>query len=120
MFDFISGQVLNILAARRLGGQEPPFADLKRTLPPKTPVTPVARGATAEDQLLFGSTAYAPAPRIPVKPGEPITPENRVRDVLRRIRDRQRTTGPLPDLLPDTLPESQDERHLGTRLDMYA
>jgi hypothetical protein len=118
MFDFISGQVLNILAARRLGGLETPLADLKR--PPDTPVTPVARGATAEDQLLFGSTAYAPAPRIPVKPDEPIAPENRVRDVLRRIRGQQRTTGPLPDPLPDTPPESQDERHLGTRLDLYA
>ena len=117
MFEFISGQVLNIMAARRLGGLESPLVDLKR--PPDTPVTPVARGTTAEDQLLFGSTAYAPAPRNPVKPDEPVAPENRVRDVLRRIRDRQRT-GPLPDPLPDIPPESQDERQLGTRLDLYA
>ncbi len=119
MFDFISGQVLNVLAARRLGAFDTPAADLKRALPPDSPVAPVARGATSEDQALFGSTAYVPAPRIAVKPDEPVAPENRVRDVLRRVRDRQRT-GPIPGPLPDAPAETPDASQLGTRLDLYA
>ncbi len=120
MFEFLSGQVLNLLASRRLGGLESSVADVKRLLPSEAPTTPIARGATAEDQVLLGAAPYSPPPSLPLKPNEPVAPENRVRDALRRLRDRQRPIGPFPDPLPEAQPEVHPEGSLGTRLDLYA
>ncbi len=119
MFDFISGQVLNLIATRRPGGMESALPDAKRHLPPEAPPTPVARGATAEDQVLLGSAAYVPPPPVPVKPNEPPVPDNRVRDVLRKLRERHHP-GPIPDPLPDEPAGARDNGGLGARLDLYA
>ena len=121
MFDFISTQVLNLLATRQPGGLGSSFPDTKRLLPPEIPTAPVARGATAEDQVLLGGTPYAPLPPVPLKPNEPVAPENRVRDVLRKLRERPRNPGPIPDPLPEAFPaETQNDCVLGKRLDLYA
>jgi hypothetical protein len=119
VFDFLGGQVLNLLTVRRLGGPEAPLPETKRLLPPEIPTTPIARGATAEDQVLLGAAPYAPGPPIPLKPNEPAAPENRVRDVLRRVRDRQRQLGPIPDPLPE-VPDPENDGLVGKRLDLYA
>jgi hypothetical protein len=120
MFDFLSGQILSVVSARRSGSTDGALADPRRLTELQAPKVPVARGAASEDQVFLSGATPPPAPPIPVKPSQPTETGNRVQEALRRLRAlRRKSRGDPPD--PDQ-PDHEEEEppSAGHRFDRWA
>lgn len=93
MFDFLSNQILGILATRRVGGADPASPEASHLVEREMPRALTARPASTEDQVFLSGAARVPPPPLPVKPSEPTETGNRVRDALRRLRAFGRRSG---------------------------
>jgi hypothetical protein len=120
MFDFLSGQILSVVAARRSGNADGALAEPRRQAELQAPKVPVARGAASEDQVVLSGATPPPAPPIPVKPSQPTETGNRVQEALRRLRAlRRKSRHDPPD--PDQADhEEEDSPSAGHRFDRWA
>jgi hypothetical protein len=120
MFDFLSGQILSVVAARRSGNADGALAEPRRQAELQAPKVPVARGTAAEDQVFLSGATPPPAPPIPVKPSQPTETGNRVQEALRRLRAlRRKSRHDPPD--PDQADhEEEDSPSAGHRFDRWA
>ena len=121
MFDFLSNQILSIVASRRSGGADGVVAETRRSMELDAPKTPVARPATTEDQVLLSGAACTPPAAIPLKPSEPAETGNRVGDVLRRLRGSRRKAAPERSHSEEEPSEdTPDDQPKGHRFDRWA
>jgi hypothetical protein len=120
MFDFLSGQILSVMAARRSGNADGALAEPRRQAELQAPKVPVARGTASEDQVVLSGATPPAAPPIPVKPSQPTETGNRVQEALRRLRAlRRRSRHDPPD--PDQFDhEEEDSPSAGHRFDRWA
>jgi hypothetical protein len=121
VFDFLSNQILSIVAARRSGGMDGLLAETRRFAELEAPKVPVARGAAAEDQVFLSGGAPLPPAPLPVRPSEPAETGNRVGDVLRRLRESRRKAAPKASGASDDPPgDALDDPPTGHRFDRWA
>jgi hypothetical protein len=121
VFDFLSNQILSIVASRRSGSADGLVAETRRLMELDAPKTPVARPASTEDQVFLSGAAHTPPAPIPLKPSEPAETGNRVGDVLRRLRRSRRKATPErshPEEEPSE--DTPDNQPKGHRFDRWA
>jgi hypothetical protein len=121
VFDFLSRQVMNLAALPRQVGYEGLLGAARRTAEHEAPRAVVARPAVAEDQVLLAGGTAPPLPALPVKPAEPVEAGYRIRDLLRRLRDKHRRSSSRSSPTSDVpAVDADDEQHAGQRFDRWA
>ena len=121
MFDFLSNQVVNLVAMRRPGGPEDVLLEARRLRDLEVPKAPVARAAATEDQVLLRAAVPGPVSPIPVKSSEPVETGNRVAEVLRRLREsRRKAAAKASDPSTDPTHDALDDPSAPGHLDRWA
>ena len=121
MFDFLSNQILSVMATRRPTGAEGPPTDVRRAAEFQASRIPVARSATTEDQVFLSGAVPLPPPPTPVKPSDPTETGNRVRDLLRRLKAQRRNSRPGESVTPEEPTEdTREDPAAGHRFDRWA
>ena len=121
MFDFLSNQILSVMATRRPTADEGPPTDVRRAAEFQASRMPVARGATTEDQVFLSGAVRLPPPPTPVKPSEPTETGNRVRDLLRRLKGQRRNSRSGEPIAPEEPTEvTREDLSAGHRFDRWA